>query len=113
MSAAAALSVQATACPAWCTDTDGAYGLHLGEVREVGDLVLCLSQDPGQAAPTIGLNDDQDHEMTLTLAEAERFGTMLLQLSEDLTFALEEAEPLGTLLLQLARQGREAGRLAA
>jgi len=81
MSAAAALSVQATACPAWCTDTDGAYGLHLGEVHEVGQLALCLSQNPGDTAPTIGLSDDMDQELSLSLQAAEQLGNILLQLA--------------------------------
>jgi len=81
MSAAAALSVQATACPAWCTsEADGGFGIHAGEVHEVGDLTLCLSQAPGEAAPTIGLNDDMDQELILSLDEAEQLGRVLLQL---------------------------------
>jgi hypothetical protein len=89
---ATAAPAQTTTCPAWCTDTEGVYGLHLGEVHEVGELALCLSQDSGEAAPTIGLNDNLDQELTLTL---------------------EEAEQLGKLLLQLARTGRKAAFQAA
>ena len=78
MSAAATLP--ARTCPAWCTsDSDDSYGMHLGEVHEVGDLGLCLVQAPGEAAPMIDLNDDMDQELALTLDEAERLGTLLLQ----------------------------------
>lgn len=80
MSAAATISNRT--CPAWCTsEADEGYGLHLGEVHEAGDLALSLAQAPGEAAPTIGLNDDLDQELTLSLGEAEQLGTLLLQLA--------------------------------
>ena len=80
MSATAALSTRT--CPAWCSsEADGIIGIHMGEVHSVGDLVLSLAQAPGEAAPTIGLNDDMDQEVTLTLDEAEQLGTILLQLA--------------------------------
>ena len=114
MCATAALQARIRTCPAWCTtEADGVIGLHMGLIHEVGDLAVSLVQAPGEATPTIGMNNDQDEEMTLTLDEAERFGTMLLQLSQDLTFAQEEAGPLGTHLLQHARAGRAAARRAA
>jgi hypothetical protein len=54
--------------------------------------MLCLTQAPGEATPTVGLNDNLDQEPTLTL---------------------EQAEQLGTLLLQLARQSRQTAVRAA
>lgn len=91
----AALQVPAQTCPAWCTPDGHDFtgtGMHFGDVHEAGDLTLCLAQAPGEATPTIGLNDDMDQELTLSLDEAER---------------------LGTLLLQLARQGRTTAARAA
>jgi hypothetical protein len=92
MSATAVLPAQTQTCPAWCTDTDGAYGLHLGEVGEVGEVTLCLAQAPGETSPTIGLSDGIDQEFTLSLYEAEQ---------------------LGQLLVQIAREGRQAAIWAA
>lgn len=67
MSTTAALQTRTQTCPAWCTaETDGAYGMHLGEVHEVGGLTLCLAQAPGEATPTIGISDDMDQEFCLS-----------------------------------------------
>jgi len=83
MSAAAALSAPAQTCPAWCTsEADDTYGMHLGEVHEVGDLTLCLAQAPGET-PTIELNDGMDQEFTLSLYEAEQLGGRLVQLARE------------------------------
>ena len=92
MSAASILQARTSTCPAWCTsEADDTYGMHLGEVHEVGDLTLCLAQAPGET-PTIELNDGMDQELTLTLFEAEQ---------------------LGQRLIQLAREGRQAATRAA
>jgi hypothetical protein len=82
MSTTSALQAQTSTCPTWCTDTDGVYGLHFGEVHEVGPLALCLTQAPGEA-PMIGLNDDTDQEFSISLYEAEQLGQRLVQIARE------------------------------
>jgi hypothetical protein len=83
MSATSALQARTSTCPDWCTSQDdGTYGMHLGEVHEAGNLMLCLTQAPGEA-PMIGLNDDLDQEFSISLYEAEQLGGRLLQLARE------------------------------
>lgn len=82
MSATALAAKPAQTCPAWCqheADEDGA-SLHMSEVHEVTDVLLHLSQEFNDLVPTIGLTDSYDQELYFTVDEAERVGTILLQL---------------------------------
>lgn len=83
MSAAILAVKSAQTCPAWCqheAEGDGA-GLHMSEVHEVGDVLLHLSQDFTDQAPKIGVTDCYDQELYFTVDEAERVGTILLELA--------------------------------
>ncbi len=82
MSATAAV-LPVRSCPAWCTsEADEGFGMHLGEVHEIGDLTLSLAQAPGEA-PAIGVSDDFDQELSLSIEEAEQLAITLLQLARD------------------------------
>ena len=84
MSATSTLQARTSTCPAWCSsEVDDTYGMHLGEVHEVGDLTLCLTQAPGEATPTVSLSDDMDHEFSISLYEAEQLGHRLVQIARE------------------------------
>lgn len=72
----------AQTCPAWCqheAEGDGA-DLHMSEVHEVTGVLLHLSQHFTHQVPKIGMNDCYDQELYFTVNEAERVGTILLNL---------------------------------
>ena len=84
MSASAAVlsAKQTQSCPAWCQHEAGDDdGLHLSEVSEVGEVLLQLSQDSGDQAPKIGMTQGFDQELYFTVDEAQRIGTILLELA--------------------------------
>jgi hypothetical protein len=80
---AAVLSAKPTqSCPAWCHhEADDEGGLHLSEVSEVGEVLLHLSQYSGDQALKIGMTQGFDQELYFTVDEAERIGTILLELA--------------------------------
>jgi hypothetical protein len=83
MSAAVLSAKQTQSCPAWCHhEADDDDGLHLSEVSEVGEVLLHLSQDSGDQAPKIGMTQGFDQELYFTVDEAQRIGTILLELAQ-------------------------------
>lgn len=80
MSATALTAKSAQTCPAWCQHEADGDKLHQSEVHEVGEVMLSLHQYFGEKLPMIGICDWSDQELSLSLDEAERAGTILLQL---------------------------------
>ena len=81
MSAAVLSAKPAQSCPAWCQhEADETGSLHLSEVYEVRDVLLHLTQHFSDQAPKIGVTDSYDQELYFTVDEAERVGTILLEL---------------------------------
>jgi hypothetical protein len=82
MSATSLAAKPAQTCPTWCQHEadENSANLHMSEVHEVRDVLLHLSQQFNDRMPTIGLTDSYDQELYFTVDEAERVGTILLQL---------------------------------
>jgi hypothetical protein len=81
MSAAVLSAQQTQYCPAWCDhEADELAGLHMSEVGEVGEFLLHLSQQFTDQVPTIGMTQGFERELYFTVDDAERIGTILLEL---------------------------------